>query len=235
MIWIKICGTTNLEDALTSVEAGADALGFVFYEKSPRKIDPDKVREIVKELPPGIERVGVFVHESFEQSREIAAYCGLTAVQLCESRERAISVHSKAGCKLFVAVPASVLLDDPARFSTRQEGREFIDALFVDSGSREQPGGTGVPFHWQQAAPAIGAAGRCFNMVIAGGLDDENVTQAIRILNPWGVDVVSGVEASPGKKDPHKVRAFIAAVREFEKLEFEKLEFEKNEKKKSRS
>jgi phosphoribosylanthranilate isomerase len=217
MTWIKICGTTNLEDALTSIEAGADALGFVFYEKSPRKIDPDQVREIVKELPPGIERVGVFVHESFDQSREIAEYCGLTAVQLYESQERPISVCLKPSCKLFVAVPASVLVDEPARFCTRPSGREFIDALFVDSGTREQPGGTGMPFRWQQSSAAVAAASRCFHVVIAGGLNGENVTEAIRILKPWGVDVVSGVEASPGRKDPEKVRAFIAAVRESEK------------------
>jgi phosphoribosylanthranilate isomerase len=217
MTWIKICGTTSLEDALTSVDAGADALGFVFYEESPRKMDPEAVREIVKKLPPEIERVGVFVTESVEQSLEIAEYCGLTAVQLYESRDRKITVRSKPPCKLFVATPATLLVDDPSRFDRRQDDRPWIDALFVDSGTTQRPGGTGAPFDWAKTVPAIEAIRNRFNIVIAGGLNLNNVTWAIRILKPWGVDVVSGVEASPGKKDPEKVRAFIAQVREFEK------------------
>jgi phosphoribosylanthranilate isomerase len=217
MTWIKICGTTSLEDALTSVDAGADALGFVFYEKSPRKMAAETVREIVKKLPPEIERVGVFVSESIEQSSAIAKYCGLTAVQLHESRHQSIPVSSQPACKLFVATPARLLLEDPSRFNNRQGDRQWINALFVDSGTAERPGGTGAPFDWQQAAPGIEAIRNRFNIVIAGGLNSSNVTQAIRILKPWGVDVVSGVEASPGKKDPEKVRAFISSVREFEK------------------
>jgi phosphoribosylanthranilate isomerase len=217
MTWIKICGTTSLEDALTSVDAGADALGFVFYEKSPRKMDPEAVREIVKKLPPEIEKVGVFVSESVEQSSAIAKYCGLTAVQLYESRDRNIPDRSQPACKLFVATPARLLVDDPSRFNSRQGDRRWIDALFVDSGTVQRPGGTGAPFDWLETVPAIEAIRDRLNIVIAGGLNPHNVTRAIRILKPWGVDVVSGVEASPGKKDPEKVRAFIARVREFEK------------------
>jgi phosphoribosylanthranilate isomerase len=217
MIWIKICGTTSLEDALTSVDAGADALGFVFYEKSPRKMDPEAVREIVKKLPPEIERVGVFVSESVEQSSAIAKYCGLTAVQLYESRDHNIPVSSKPAYKLFLATSARLLVDDPSRFNSRQDGRQWIDALFVDSGTTRRPGGTGAPFDWPETVPAIEAIRDRFNIVIAGGLNSSNVARAIRILEPWGVDVVSGVETSPGKKDPEKVRAFIARVREFEK------------------
>jgi phosphoribosylanthranilate isomerase len=217
MIWIKICGTTSLEDALTSVDAGADALGFVFYKKSPRKMDPEAVREIVKKLPSEIERVGVFVSESVEQSLEIAEYCGLTAVQLYECRDRNITVRSKPACKLFVATSARLLVDDPSRFNSRQDDQRWIEALFVDSGTTERPGGTGAPFDWPETLPAIEAIRNRFKIVIAGGLNLNNVTRAIRILKPWGVDVVSGVEASPGKKDPEKVRAFIARVREFEK------------------
>jgi phosphoribosylanthranilate isomerase len=217
MTWIKICGTTSLEDALTSFEAGADALGFVFYEKSPRKMEPAAVREIVKKLPPEIERVGVFVSESLEESSLIAEYCGLTAVQLYESHDRNIAVRSKPACKLFVATPARLLLDDPRWFNRHPGDRQWIDALFVDSGTAQRPGGTGAPFDWPETVPAIEAMRNQFNIVIAGGLNANNVTRAIRILKPWGVDVVSGVEASPGKKDAGKVRAFITRVREFEK------------------
>jgi phosphoribosylanthranilate isomerase len=217
MTWIKICGTTSLEDALTSVDAGADALGFVFYEKSPRQMEPEAVREIVKKLPPGMETVGVFVSESVEESSLIAEYCGLTAVQVYESRDRGITVGSKPACQLFVATPARLLVDDPSRFNSRQGDRQWIDALFVDSGTAQLPGGTGAPFDWPETVPAIEAIRNRFNIVIAGGLNSSNVTRAIRILKPWGVDVVSGVEASPGKKDPEEIRAFITRVREFEK------------------
>src|ERR1700736_952368 len=155
MTWIKICGTTSLEDALTSVDAGADALGFVFYEQSPRRMDPEAVREIVKKVPPEIERVGVFVSESVERSGKIAEYCGLTAVQLYVSGDRNLPASSGLACKLFVASPARLLLDDPRRFSARQLDGERIDALFVDSGTAQRPGGTGAPFDWRETAPAI--------------------------------------------------------------------------------
>jgi len=217
MIWIKICGTTNLGDALTAVDAGADALGFVFYEKSPRKIDLETSREIVEKLPPNIEKVGVFVDEPVERIVDTAAQAGLTAAQLhgVEAREpefiRALKIGRKL--KLFLVVPAADI-DGLELNEIREAG---ISAVFFDSGTPQLPGGTGRAFDWKAAASGIDAVSKDVSVVVAGGLNSTNVADAIRILKPWGVDVASGVEASPGKKDPEKVRAFIDAVRKVEK------------------
>jgi phosphoribosylanthranilate isomerase len=217
MTWIKICGTTNLEDALIAVDAGADALGFVFYGKSPRRIDLETAREIVEKLPPNIEKVGVFVDEPVERIVDTAAQAGLTAAQLhgVEAREpefiRALKIGRKL--KLFLVVPAADI--DALELNEIREAD--ISAVFFDSGTPQSPGGTGRIFDWKTAASRIQAIGEKLKVVVAGGLNSTNVADAIRILKPWGVDVASGVEASPGKKDPEKVRAFIDAVRKVEK------------------
>jgi phosphoribosylanthranilate isomerase len=220
MTWIKICGTTNLEDALTAVNAGADALGFVFYEKSPRKIDPESAREIVAKLPPNIEKVGVFVNEPVEKILHTVAQAGLTAVQLhgIESRKRGFIQALKIGreLKLFVVLPA-IEIDGGLDWNENENGKAAISAVFFDSGTFQLPGGTGRVFDWKTAASRIQVIGEKVKVVVAGGLKSTNVTDAIRILKPWGVDVASGVEARPGKKDPEKVRAFIDAVRNVEK------------------
>jgi phosphoribosylanthranilate isomerase len=226
MTWVKICGITNLEDALTAVEAGADAVGFVFYEKSPRRVDPETVREIVRQIPTGIEKVGVFVSQSAAHINETSRRVGLTAVQLYEEvspRGQTIQNLDPADrSKTYVVLPASQLFDEHGGFggfAWRAEVKDRISAIFVDSGTPQQPGGTGRTFDWDKAVPAaelIKEAG--FNLVIAGGLTPTNVPEAIRILKPWGVDVSSGVESKPGKKDPEKIRAFVAAVRQAERL-----------------
>jgi phosphoribosylanthranilate isomerase len=217
MTWIKICGTTNLEDGLTAVKAGADALGFVFYEKSPRRVDPETVREIVKNLPPHVEKVGVFVNESVESILDTVERTGLTAVQLhgVGGREPEFRRALKTGrdLKVFLVLP-SPEIGGSLEWNTNEGG---ISAVFFDSGTPQLPGGTGRIFDWKATAPTIQAISEKMKVVVAGGLNSTNVTDAIRILKPWGVDVVSGVEASPGKKDPGKVRAFIDAVRKVEK------------------
>jgi phosphoribosylanthranilate isomerase len=214
MTWIKICGTTNLEDGLTAVNAGADALGFVFYEKSPRKVDPETVRQMVKNLPPLVEKVGVFVNQPVESILDIVGRTGLTAAQLhgMEARSPGFRQALKAGrdLKLFLVLPAPEI-GGSLEWDLTEGGS--INAVFFDSGTPQLPGGTGRIFDWKAASPTIQAISERMNVVVAGGLNSTNVTDAIRILNPWGVDVVSGVEASPGKKDPDKVRAFIDAVR----------------------
>jgi phosphoribosylanthranilate isomerase len=216
MTWIKICGTTNLEDALTAVEAGADALGFVFYEKSPRKIDPESAREIVKNLPPNIERVGVFVNEPVGRILSTVAQAGLTAAQLhgAESRKPEFMEALKIGrdLKLFLVLSAAEIGD-----GSDVNGEPGVSAVFFDSGTPQLPGGTGKTFDWKTAASGIQTISEKVKVVVAGGLNSTNVVDAIRILKPWGVDVVSGVEARPRKKDPLKVRSFINAVRELEK------------------
>ena len=217
MIWIKICGTTNLKDALAAVAAGADALGFVFYEKSPRKIDPETARKIVEKLPPNVEKVGVFVNEQVEKILDTVAHAGLTAVQLhgIESRSPESIEVLKSGreLKIFLVLQA----DEIGRFDAIESSKAGIRAVFLDSGTPQLPGGTGKTFDWKAAAAEAEAISKKMNVVVAGGLNPENVTEAICILKPWGVDVASGVEAKPGKKDRDKVRAFIEAVRHTEK------------------
>jgi phosphoribosylanthranilate isomerase len=218
--WVKICGITNLEDAVTAVEAGADALGFVFYEQSPRKADPDTVREIVKALPTEVEKVGVFVNESPERMESVAERAGLTAIQLyldpLRRDQSPLDQTVPSQTRKYVALPASCFFDEDRlnSFAWLNAAESLVSGIFIDSSTSEQPGGTGKTFDWRQAEPAVSAIRMKFNVVIAGGLNPTNVTEAVRILKPWGVDVSSGIESKPGKKDPAKVRAFVAAVRQ---------------------
>ena len=217
MTWIKICGITNLEDALAAADAGANAVGFVFYKQSPRNISPEKVREIVAQLPAEVEKVGVFVDESPEGIVAVAERAELSALQLHVGSS--FGGHGQQGWrfgnrKVYLALPAAVFLDAGTQWVGANQRSSAISAIFLDSGTSEQPGGTGKAFDWQKAALLVEAMTKTTNVVVAGGLNPLNVAEAIRILKPWGVDVASGVEASPGKKDPKKVQAFIAAVRE---------------------
>ena len=217
MTWIKICGTTNLEDAQTAVDSGADALGFVFYEKSPRNIDPDKAGEIVAALPQNIEKVGVFVTHSSEEIAKLANRIGLTAAQLhrgdhSRATENDMASLKGRGLKLIAVVPAEIP-DQSTGIFLGQETTKNVFALMFDSSSAVSPGGTGKIFNWQQAEGMIQAVSMRIPVIVAGGLNSQNVTEAIKVFQPFGVDVVSGVESSPGKKDPEKVRAFIQAVR----------------------
>ena len=214
MTWVKICGTTNLEDALTAVAAGADALGFVFYEKSPRKIDPETARSIVRGLPATVEKVGVFVNQFEEAICELADHTGLTAVQLHGDREdpHVADLIVKRRPELKVVVGISMHQVNPEGWAMMWSP-DAVHAFLVDAGDKSKYGGTGKVFDWQANRPRVEVIARLGRVVVAGGLNPENVSEAISILKPWGVDVASGVETSPGKKDPEKVRAFIAAVR----------------------
>jgi phosphoribosylanthranilate isomerase len=233
MTWIKICGITNLEDAHAAVDAGADALGFVFYEKSPRRVIPKRVRQIVKELPDHIEKIGVFVMAPEAEIEFVAEEAGLTGWQLYKDLsgtplETALrdggffclrKHKSASGRKIYIALPADVLIDEEGYrgFGWSNGANADIGALFIDSGSGKKPGGTGKAFNWHELANAVQGLALNFKVVVAGGLSPTNVTEAMHILHPWGVDVSSGVEARPGKKDPEKIRAFIRAVREADK------------------
>ena len=213
MTWIKICGITNLEDALAAVKAGADALGFVFFEKSPRRIDPRAVQQIVAKLPPKVEKIGVFVDSTIAHIRQTVQQAELTGVQ----------VHGNEDISFFDRLADGWNVPESIRFvralsvrpgfetlaGTLQSG---VNTFLLDSPSAERRGGTGASFDWPRAAEFV----KRHQTIVAGGLTPANVKDAIRILNPWGVDVSSGVEAQPGKKDPEKIRAFIAAVRSAE-------------------
>ena len=218
MTWVKICGTTNLDDALVAVEAGADAVGFVFYEKSPRCVSVERAREICEKLPESVEKVGVFVNESPERISEVTSGAGLTAAQL-HGDEYQFPERYLTGGKLFFSLSVSQILNN-----LKGPISEFVfpklpksSGVHLDSGIPEHRGGTGRTFAWAEARWLVSALARMHPVVVAGGLTGSNVTRATEFLKPWGVDVVSGVEASPGKKDPEKVRAFVRAVREVDR------------------
>jgi phosphoribosylanthranilate isomerase len=223
MTWIKICGITNLEDALVAVEAGADALGFIFHEKSPRQVQVDEVSVITSQLSVKTERVGVFVGNY--PSKELISQAHLSAIQwyptIHSLNRKAMEALVDLSTKIFYAVSRSPDLNawpgGRMNFDPWPDRGEAIRAILLDSGTAIEPGGTGVPLDWDKLRPFISDMTSGFNLILAGGLKPDNVGNAMRILHPWGVDVSSGVEAKPGKKDPDKVRAFIKAVREADK------------------
>lgn len=213
-MWVKICGTTNAEDARAAAEAGADALGFVFAP-SPRRISPKDAARIIRELPESVEKVGVFVNQRPEIVAETVEAAGLTAVQLHGDEDRAtVRQIAKAvkDVRVYKALPMRAMLG-PAGVASADQFAGTVRALLLDSGSREERGGTGKTFAWEEAAPLARFLEKRFKVVIAGGLTSENVPKAVELFRPWGVDVASGVEKEAGKKDAGKVRAFVAAAR----------------------
>jgi len=259
MTWIKICGITNREDALAAVEAGANAVGFVFYEKSPRRVAAAIARAIIADLPLAIEKVGVFVNDTVDHVLEVVHETGITAVQLHGDEDKEFSralFHGLAiGSRrpiIFRSCPAQIF-DTPAeqgvgwdpvavglvepdeaykgkrvhRIHVAEDGDLFLEThgfrpgvitgVLLDSSTAGKPGGTGQTFDWERVQPWAGVINSIGKLIVAGGLNPGNVQEAIHILRPWGVDVASGVEREPGKKDPRKVRAFIQAVRETER------------------
>ncbi len=200
---VKICGVTSLEDAQAAVQAGADALGFMFYRPSPRFLEPHAARCIIESLPPFIARVGVFVDSSYAEIRRHIDTCGIDTVQLHGN-------ESPEFCRSL----------DPIRVikAFRVRGPESIEALaqfpglawLLDSYVAGSMGGTGQAFNWNLAADAVKRGGR---VILAGGLTPANVADAVAAVNPWAVDVSSGVESAPGRKDAAKMRDFIAAAK----------------------
>jgi phosphoribosylanthranilate isomerase len=199
---VKVCGTTRLKDALLAVECGADAIGFIFYKKSPRYVTAKTVKDISAKLPPFVNRVGVFVNETAERINRIADRCGLDAVQLHGDESPALC--KKIKCRVIKAVRVK----DAA--SLKSMSRYEVDGFLLDTYKEDQWGGTGKVFDWELAVRAK----KYGPVIIAGGLNPRNVKVAIKKVEPYGVDVSSGVEQSPGKKDPGKVKAFLKAVRQ---------------------
>lgn len=202
---VKICGITNEQDARVAVEAGADALGFILYRKSPRFVEAAVVKAIVNGLPPFVTAVGVFVNEEVAVVRRLMDECGLTLVQLHGD-------ESASYCE-GVGRPAmkALRLKDRGAFLALAEfqGRANIRAFVLDAFSDHAYGGTGQTVDWSLAAEAA----RASRIVLAGGLTPDNVAEAIQQVRPYGVDVSSGVEVRPGQKDHAKVQAFIQAAR----------------------
>ncbi len=206
MVKVKICGITNLEDAQAAIEYGADALGFVFAQ-SPRQVTPQQVYHIVALLPPFIAKVGVFVDSELGAVQETISACGLDLAQLHGS-------ESPQYCQaLFPGVIKSFRVKDREFLSLLPQYKAL--AYLLDSYDVHQGGGTGYSFDWDIAREAK----RYGPIVLAGGLTPENVRRAMNIVQPYAVDVSSGVEAKPGKKDFVKLAAFIKAVKQGEGFE----------------
>ncbi|HEV2135744.1 MAG TPA: phosphoribosylanthranilate isomerase [Terracidiphilus sp.] len=212
-LWIKICGTTTLPDAELAVDAGADAIGFVFAA-SPRRVTPEQVAAITSRLPQTVEKIGVFSEMAIDEIASAVLTSGLSGVQLhfdaaplltAQLRDRfggSLRVVRVVRFKTESPATALELLDDPS-----------ADAILVDSCSKTGAGGTGIAYDWDLAAETIFRTGASRKFIAAGGLNDANIAAAIARLRPWGVDVATGVESAPGRKDPAKIRAFIAGAR----------------------
>ena len=202
---VKICGITNQDDATSAVEAGADALGFVFYKKSPRSVEPSVARQIIEKLPPFVTPVGVFVNEDVTVVRRMMDDCGLALAQLHGDESATYCLELKR------PILKALRVKDRSAFLALAEfrGRAGVRGFVLDAFSDQAYGGTGQVIDWQLAAEAAKAS----NVLLAGGLTPDNVGKAIQAVRPYGVDVSSGVEREPGKKDHEKVRAFIRAVR----------------------
>ncbi len=216
MTWSKICGTTNPADAQLAVEAGADAVGFIFAP-SRRHIEPKAARAIADALPANIEKIGVFVDEHPERVRDVVAEAGLTGVDLHGEEDESTRnlLHSAPVDGRRIRIFKTLHMGEPKEmeFAHTRILAGLYDALLLDSGSHEQRGGTGRTFDWDKTEKLIRLIAVTARVIFAGGLNPQNVGQAITRFRPWGVDVVSGVEAEIGRKDPEKVRAFVAAVR----------------------
>ncbi len=204
-IKIKICGITNLQDAEAAVEAGADALGFVFYPKSPRAIEPAVAKRIIANLPPFVLPVGVFVNHDLAAIRNVFDECGLTLAQLhgdetptfCEALKRPV-------------LRALRLRDRSSLLSLAEyKGRIGIKGFVIDAFSSQAYGGTGQTVDWSLAREVAMVT----PIILAGGLTPTNVQEAIQHVQPYGVDVSSGVGETPQKKDHDKIRAFTQAAR----------------------
>jgi phosphoribosylanthranilate isomerase len=203
-MFVKICGITNLEDARTSVEAGADALGFNFYRRSPRYIAPEDARRIIEQLPSAVMSVGVFVNEGEPDAvARLSDFVGLTAVQLHgnESPEYCYALRER------FTIKALRVKDD---FEPQSVKEYETDAILLDAYARGARGGTGRVFDWEVARRVRELVPQ---LILAGGLSPENIAEAIAVVDPYAVDACSRLESAPGRKDAARVRAFVAAAR----------------------
>jgi phosphoribosylanthranilate isomerase len=212
-LWVKICGNTSLADALLAADAGADAVGFVFAP-SPRRVTVDQVAEITPQLPAKIEKIGVFVDASIEEIAAAIRSCALTGVQLHSGIPTTSSPELRREFGSSLRILRVVHFGpDAANQAVAFAADPNTDAILVDSRTATAVGGTGVTFDWNEAGKTLFGSNSNTKLVAAGGLNPANVAEAIATLHPWGVDVVSGVESAPGRKDPEKIRAFVENTR----------------------
>lgn len=220
-MWIKICANTNLDDAQMAAELGADAVGFVFAP-SRRRVTAKDVAKITPHLPASVERVGVFDSRCAEEIAAAVREAGLSAVQLHGGGELVLVKRLNEMFEGRVGIIQTVHWavddgDESAKMVQQRlkaiEAGGGIERILIDSQVGQATGGTGVSFDWAAARGLLSDAEYHMKMIVAGGLSSENVSEAIRELNPWGIDVASGVEKRPGYKDRDKLTAFISNAR----------------------
>jgi len=230
-MWVKICGNTNLEDAALAAELGADAVGFVFAP-GKRQVTVAQVAAIAPHLPGRVEKVGVFDSHDAEEIADVALGAGLTAVQLHGGLDEGLAerLAQRFGGGVRVIQTLHWTVDEKGLRGTAEDGADsraeqlaeqirrvsalgVADRVLIDSKVGAAGGGTGVAFDWAAAKVLFADAPRGIQLIVAGGLTPESVGRAIEQLVPGGVDVSSGVEASPGRKDPQRLARFIANAR----------------------
>jgi phosphoribosylanthranilate isomerase len=217
-MWVKICGTTSLEDARLAAESGADAIGFVFAP-SPRRVTSAQLAALPLQSLGGARRVGVFVSQKFEEIARDVRVSQLTGVQLHGELDFSLipQLRREFGDRLLIIQtlhwPAEGITPDTER-SLSSNLHAIVrhggaDAVLVDTKTATASGGIGTAWDWERARDVLSEADGKLRLIVAGGLNAGNVAEAIRTLRPWGVDVSSGVESAPGRKDPDRVRAFV--------------------------
>jgi phosphoribosylanthranilate isomerase len=198
---VKICGITRYEDARTAIGLGVDALGFIFYPKSPRAVTLENARDIIRKLPPYVSRVGVFVDEEVDRVNDIVRFTGIDTLQLHGN-------ESPEYCGRFAMTTVKVFRigagepPDPARYP--------VNGFLLDTWDQASPGGTGRTFDWSVARRLCLSYN---NVILAGGLGPTNLEEAIEKVQPYAVDLNSGVEVKPGVKNPHKMRDALRVIR----------------------
>ena len=202
MTKIKICGITNLDDAMAAVDFGSDALGFVFFRESPRAISPQSAASIIAKLPAFTTTVGVFVDSPLDEIQKIVNETGIDVVQLHGD-------EPPESCRLHRRVIKGIRVKSLESLETLESYQDFVSAFLLDTFAPNMPGGTGQVFNWEIATEAKNFG----RIILAGGLTPENISEAIRRVNPYAVDVSSGVELAKGKKDHQKMRLFIERAR----------------------
>lgn len=212
-LWVKICGNTSLADAQLAADSGADAVGFVFAP-SPRQVTPEQVAAITPHLPAAAEKIGVFVDAGFTAIAAAVELAGLTGVQLHSGEADGVTTQLRerfgSGLRILRVIHFG---GDAVRQLEIAHSDAGVDAVLVDSRTATAVGGTGIVFDWQMARAKVFSGGSKLKLIAAGGLTPANVAEAIATLDPWGVDVVTGVESSPGRKDANKIREFVARAR----------------------